>query len=208
MGISGTAGARQLASLGLSLNDLAAAMGVDASEVAADFKAMDPSDRIVIIEEALGKYAGVAQLTAQSIAGQWQQLQNAAHQAFVSIGFDIAPAASAIMSFAQDSVIPAASSTIAAFASVVTSATAMVQEFHDLSITTGDLLGPLGSLYGYVQSLAGGSGFPSLSSTIVENITHWGALKAMMHRCLPGHRDVHEQGARNRSDERSDRKGS
>lgn len=180
MAISGTAGARQLASLGLSLNDLAAVMGTDASSVAADFKAMDPSDRLIVIEEALGKYAGVAQLTAQSISGQWQQLENAAHEAFVSIGSDIAPAASAIMAFAENSVIPATLSVIQSFAGVVTSAVGMVQELNEIGVTAGMLLGPFGSLYEYVQNLAGGAGFPSLSSTIVENITHWGALKAIM----------------------------
>ena len=178
--ISGTAGARQLATLGLSVQNLAAVMGVSSDEVAADFKAMDPSDRLAIIEEALGKYAGVAQLTAQSISGEWQQLENATHQTFVSLGADIAPAASAIMSFAKDDVVPAVSSILSEMAGMATATTQFIQQFASLGLSASDLIGPLGYVLQYLQSLSGGSGFPTLSQSIVENITHWGALQAVM----------------------------
>ena len=104
---SGAAGARQLTQLGLSTKDLAAVMGVSADQVAAAFKALDPTDRVNVIVEALQKYQGAAQQTADSISGQWTRLQNETEQAFEQIGAALAPAATALGDLAAK-VIPLA----------------------------------------------------------------------------------------------------
>ena len=109
MSLSGTASARMLASLGLSMNDLASVMGVDVSQVAAAFKAMDPSDRLVVIEEAMGKFDGAAAAMATSIAGEWQNLKTQTDFALEGIGAALAPLA--------DVVLPAAATAVNTFAS-------------------------------------------------------------------------------------------
>ena len=116
MALSGTVGARQLANLGVSLQDLGAAMDVTASEASAAFKALDTSDRLLVIEDALQKYQGVAESVAQGVAGQFQNLKTQTEFVFESIGEAIAPAAEAIMGFASKAVLPTAQLVANAFA--------------------------------------------------------------------------------------------
>jgi len=89
---NGTAGARQLTQLGITQQQLAAVMGVSTAEVAADFKALDPSERLAIAGQALQKFAGDAQLMAQTVTGEFNKLENASNQTFTQIGASIAPA--------------------------------------------------------------------------------------------------------------------
>lgn len=88
----GTAGARQLTQLGITQQQLAAVMGVSASQVAAAFKAMDPSDRLAIASQALQKFAGDATLMASTVTGQWNLLKNATNDLFTQIGSVVGPA--------------------------------------------------------------------------------------------------------------------
>jgi hypothetical protein len=118
MALSGTAASRQLATLGISLQDLGTALGTTSSQAAAAFKALDPSDRLVIIEDALQKYQGVAQAVAQGVAGQFQNLETQADFVFESMGQAIAPAAEAILGFASKVVLPTAQLVADAFAAM------------------------------------------------------------------------------------------
>ena len=118
LALSGTAGARQLATLGISLNDLAGALGVTSAEAAKAFKALDVTERLDIINAALVKYQGVAQAVAEGVAGQFQNLQTKTEFVFESIGQAAAPAAAAIMAFASDAVLPAAQLVANSFANL------------------------------------------------------------------------------------------
>jgi hypothetical protein len=106
MALSGTAGARQLATLGISAEQLGAAMGVDATEVTAAFKALDQSDRLDALNTALQKFDGVATSVAQGISGQWQNLKTQFEFVLEGIGEAIAPVVSALLSFAQTNIVP------------------------------------------------------------------------------------------------------
>jgi hypothetical protein len=99
MALSGTANARQLASLGISTQQLGAAMGVTANQVTAAFKAMDQSQRIEAFDTALQKFAGDAEAQAQGISGQWQIFQNNFEEVMVAVGAALAPVVSSILQF-------------------------------------------------------------------------------------------------------------
>lgn len=73
---SGTANARQLVNVGLSLTDLATVMGVASSEVKQAFLDLTPQQRAQALTEALDKLAGTAQETAETVSGQWQKIKN------------------------------------------------------------------------------------------------------------------------------------
>jgi len=94
MATAGTASARTLTSLGISLAGLATALnqvipGSDAtaSSVAAMFKALDQSQRVDVLNQALSSLGGTAQTVAeQTFGGQWQQLANAWEGIMVQVG--------------------------------------------------------------------------------------------------------------------------
>lgn len=95
--LSGNAGAKQLASLGISAKDLGDAMGVASGKVKESFKDLDQSERVEAIILALQKYQGVSGQVAQGIAGQWQNLKTQFEFALEGIGAALAPAVSDIL---------------------------------------------------------------------------------------------------------------
>ncbi len=102
MSLSGTVSARSLVQLGVSTEDLGKVMGVTAGEVKTAFAALDQSERIDVLTQALAKFAGAAEAQAQGIAGQWQIFQNKFEEVMVGVGQAIAPAAGALLNFASD----------------------------------------------------------------------------------------------------------
>lgn len=116
--LSGTVSARSLVQLGLTSQQLAASMGVDAANVKKAFAALDESDRIDAIVTALGKYQGAASALADTLGGKFQQLQNTTEQSFEKVGTAIEPAASALISIANVA-IPAAASGFSQLATAV-----------------------------------------------------------------------------------------
>ena len=110
MALSGTLAARQLSTIGLTMDDVAAAAGTDSANIAAAFKAMDPTERLETIDAALDKFSGAAQAMATSVAGEWQNLKTQADFAFEDIGAALAPIANVIL--------PAAAEAVKGFASV------------------------------------------------------------------------------------------
>ena len=114
MATAGTASARTLTQLGLSLQSLSHALNQvnpaansTAADVAKMFKAMDETDRITVLTTALSRLAGVAQQTAQAtFGGQWTQLANAWDQVMVQVGEDLLPVISDLLSFARVDVLP------------------------------------------------------------------------------------------------------
>ena len=112
--LSGQAGARQLATLGLSTQAMAQNMeqfGVAAdatsSQVSKAFGSLTIDERISVINAALEQFGGIASEQAQTVAGQWQILKNQWDISLEAMGADLAPLATRVMSFASQSVIPA-----------------------------------------------------------------------------------------------------
>lgn len=99
MALSGTANARQLVNLGTSTQQLATIMGVTSTEVAAAFKAMDESDRIDVLTQAMQRFGGAAAAQAQTISGAWQIFQNQFEEVMVGVGQAMAPVVSTILAF-------------------------------------------------------------------------------------------------------------
>ena len=77
---------RQLGSLAISMDDLARVMQVSVDDVQKQFKELDQSERLDVLTEALDKHKGAAERTAHDLAGSWQNMKNAADEAFEASG--------------------------------------------------------------------------------------------------------------------------
>ena len=107
---SGTVSARQLTALGLStstladaLNQLNPALEATAQNAGAAFKALDPGDRITVLQNALQGLAGTAQQVAQqTFGGQWQTLANQWEETLNQVGQALLPVVSALTKFASE----------------------------------------------------------------------------------------------------------
>ena len=97
MVISGTAGARQLATLGVSANSLAQAMGVTAAEVSNAFKALDETDRLAALESALSQFAGASAVFAGNLGETWQNFKTQFEYDLEAVGNAISPLAEALL---------------------------------------------------------------------------------------------------------------
>jgi hypothetical protein len=123
MATAGTASARTLTSLGISLAGLATALnqvipGSDAtaSSVAAMFKALDQSQRVDVLNQALSSLGGTAQTVAeQTFGGQWQQLANAWEGIMVQVGQAILPVVSDLLEFTKTDIVPFIQGLVSAF---------------------------------------------------------------------------------------------
>ena len=118
MALSGTAGARQLATLGISTNALGQAMGVAAADVTTAFKALDQEQRLTDLETALAKFSGVAGQVAGGISGQWQTLKTQWEFILEDMGAAMAPLASEIVGFLSGTVLPAVQAVVDGFQSL------------------------------------------------------------------------------------------
>ena len=111
---AGTLSARALTSMGLSLTAVTAAMNqldpalqVTEQHATAAFKALDPGDRIQVLQTALQGLGGTAQQVAeQTFGGQWQQLANAWEEVMVQVGQAILPVISDLISITKTDIIP------------------------------------------------------------------------------------------------------
>lgn len=99
MSLSGTVNARSLTQLGISTKDLGAAMGVTGEQVKVAFQALDQSERLDVLEQALEKFSGAAIAQAQGIAGAWQIFQNQFEEVMVGIGEALAPDVAELLKF-------------------------------------------------------------------------------------------------------------
>jgi len=113
--LSGTAGAKQLVALGISAGKLASAMGVAAGDVTTAFKALDQSERLAVLEQALSKFSGVAEQVASGISGQWQNLKTQWEFVLEDMGQALAPLASQVMQLFTGTIIPAVNAVVSAF---------------------------------------------------------------------------------------------
>src|SRR5579885_240095 len=99
--VSGNANARQLVQLGISLEDLGRVMGVTADQVTQAFKALDESERIETLTQALEKFAGSAKAQADTISGEWQILKNKFEEVMVAVGDALTPAVTDLLNFGK-----------------------------------------------------------------------------------------------------------
>jgi hypothetical protein len=87
---SGTLAARGLTSIGLSAQDVGAAMGmagVPTADLSTAFQQLDVQTRANVLDMAeMNKNAGLAQEAASGVAGSWNQVANAFENAQVQIG--------------------------------------------------------------------------------------------------------------------------
>src|SRR5579885_404935 len=99
--VSGNANARQLVQLGISLEDLGRVMGVTADQVTQAFKALDESERIETLTQALEKFAGSAKAQADTISGEWQIFKNQFEEVMVAVGDALTPAVTDLLNFGK-----------------------------------------------------------------------------------------------------------
>ena len=105
MALSGTASGRMLIQLGITSQQLGAALGVTGDEASKAFKALgDPEKRVDAIMAALQKFDGLAESTAGDLTGSWQRLANEAEVAFADIGRALEPLASEFIRWAEETV--------------------------------------------------------------------------------------------------------
>lgn len=114
--LSGQAGARSLTTLGLTTADLGKQMGVTADEATKAFKALDESARVDVLTAALDKFGGTASAVAQSMSGQWQNLENDFHNVLELIGGQLIPVVTSMIGLFRDDVVPVVKAAAEGFA--------------------------------------------------------------------------------------------
>jgi hypothetical protein len=125
---AGTASARTLTSLGISLQGLADAFNTvqggvveTSTSIAAAFKALDQSERIEVLNQALSTLGGTAEQVAnQTFGGQWQQLANAWEGLMVQAGQALLPVISGILQLTKTEIVPFLQSAMAEFSALPT----------------------------------------------------------------------------------------
>jgi hypothetical protein len=128
MAVSGTASARTMSTLGISLTSLAAAInevsGTEAANeqnAAAMFKAMDQSQRIEVLQTAMQGLAGVAQQVAQQTFGaQWTILANQWENVMIQAGQALLPIVTELNDLLKTDVLPFVQELATAFNSLPT----------------------------------------------------------------------------------------
>ena len=175
MATAGTASARTLTQLGLSLQRLSDALNQvnpaadsTAADVAKMFKAMDETDRITVLTTALSRLAGVAQQTAQAtFGGQWTQLANAWDQVMVQVGDDLLPVIHNLIQLTEIDVIPLVQAMLR-FGEVA-------PNLQALTAALGDLSDAITAVNGILPSLT--SNFGALSAPIEAVVQTWKDLQ-------------------------------
>ena len=157
--LSGNAGDRQLVQLGLSVEKLAAVMNVSDEEFKKAFKDLDQSERIDVLTQALGRFAGASEAQAKGIAGQWQIFKNTFEEVMVAVGDDLAPVVSQILAFGKD-VLQATEQAAAAFKS-------LPPEVQEITVAVGLAAAAVIPLTGALAALGFGlAGLQTLFSTV------------------------------------------
>jgi hypothetical protein len=101
MALGGMAGARQLATLGVSAKELGEVLGVTEEAAAKAFRSLDVSDRLETLTFAMDKFKGLAVTTSTDLTGSWTNMKNQAEFTFAKVGELLAPLGRAFMSWAS-----------------------------------------------------------------------------------------------------------
>ena len=91
MVMSGNAGAKMLSGLGISSTALADAMGVTKEEVADTFKSLSETERLEVLNKAMGDGTEANEMYKNSYAGLKQQAENAIGGLMAAVGQGILP---------------------------------------------------------------------------------------------------------------------
>lgn len=108
--LTGQISARQLVQLGVSFQDLAKTAGVSMDEIQALVKKGGQSaaaDMQLLLDTVEQKFGGAAAAQAQTLAGEWQILQNKFEEVMEAIGQALAPIITDLMNFATGAVAAA-----------------------------------------------------------------------------------------------------
>lgn len=97
MVMSGNAGAKMLTRLGISNTELANAMGVSATETASAFKELTETERLEVLNKAMGDGTEANEMYKNSFAGLKEQSDIALGGLMVAIGKSILPLAIPVM---------------------------------------------------------------------------------------------------------------
>lgn len=116
-------GSRGLSAMGLSLGQVITAMeavtgqsDITVANLSSMWKALDPGDRVTVLETALSALGGTAQQVAeQTFGGQWQQLANAWEEVMVQVGQAILPVISDLTSLIKTDIAPFIGDLVKAF---------------------------------------------------------------------------------------------
>jgi hypothetical protein len=182
--LSGMASGRILATLGLSVQDLAAAMGLVAgtavATITSTFRALDVSDRLAVITDALQKYKGLGEATANDLIGSWTNLKNQINFALDEMGKALAPLSSEFMSAFADAV-----PSLKAFAEALVPA---LSGLKDIGVAAGNLLGPITQLMSMFLSggnlIAIGTAFGFVGATLAA-LTETAFRSVLLIRDIP-----------------------
>lgn len=164
MATAGTASARTLTQIGLSLDSLSEAFnrviaGSDttARSVGEAFKALDQSQRVQVLTDALQHLGGTAQQVAQqTFGGQWIILSNQWEQVMAKVGETLIPVISALTDFAKTDVIPFIS--------------AMVDDFKALPVPVQDVAVGVALAAAALVPLAGGLAATGLAMAGLQTV--------------------------------------
>jgi hypothetical protein len=153
----GMAGGRQLMMLGISMKQLADAMGVATSEAGKTFKAMDMSERLEVLSKAMSRYAGLGEKTAKDLTGQWQNFHTQMEFVMQDVGKSMAEVATTVVGVVNTMFLPALRSLVKTF-----------EEFP----------GPIKNTIVALAALA--AALVPLTLLVKGSVIGWGALVALL----------------------------
>ena len=174
MVLTGNAGTKMLASLGLSYEDLGRAMGVSADEAKEAFENLTPEERLEAISKAMGDGKQANDMYKNSYAGLKQQAETAMAGLMASIGEGVLPTITPIIKNAT-SFIKNFTSSFKSLPGPVKGAIGSIGGFIAIGAT---VIGTLGLLGKVGSGLVGG--LKSMKSGYDTVKTAMGTAKTMM----------------------------
>jgi len=180
---SGDLSQRSLMRLGLTLEDVAKAMGTTAGKAADAFKQLDQSEKIGVLERALGKFNGAAKEMADDSLGALVRVGNQWDQTLEAIGKALDPVIKGMADFVSSDILPAVKGLAEAFGALPDPVKDSVIGIAAVSAAIVPLTGLLGAgkialdtLLPAMKGVAGG--FASLGQGMVGTSGSYGAMVA------------------------------
>ncbi len=173
----GSVAQKQLMNLGLSMDQLAEAMGVDSDEVKSAFKDMTETDRIETLLAALQNLDGVAKEVADNtFSGAMQRAANDFEEALKGLGDAIKPVVTGLIDLSRVVVIPALKEAIDQWGQLQRAIQGVVAAVKD-AITP----------FQGVADILGKIDFKSLTSELVNAVSHWRDLSDILNFATIGY---------------------
>jgi hypothetical protein len=96
---------RILQRMGISIKDMAEAMGVAQNRVREAFRGMEVEERVQVMEEALTRFKGLGEKVAQDLTGQWTNFRSHMSQTFEEVAEKLKPLAEEFLRFASETMV-------------------------------------------------------------------------------------------------------